>query len=104
MLVYRLCFCVKEMPALNDMINQYTNRKDILFVSLTIDTKEALSTFLQKRTFNYAIVPDQKDYIIDVLKVHMYAAHFIVNKQGLIIRVVNDETALATAFKIKAAK
>lgn len=92
------------MPALNAMVNQYKNRKDILFVSLAFDTKEALTTFLQKRNFDYAIVPDQKNYIIDVLRVHMYPTHFIVNKQGMIAKVVNDERALATLLKKEAAK
>ncbi|MDO9257679.1 MAG: TlpA disulfide reductase family protein [Bacteroidales bacterium] len=97
-------YCVKEMPALNDMVTQYKNRKDILFVSLAFDTKEALSTFLRKKTFTYAIVPDQKDYITHVLKVHMYPTHFIVNQQGMIAKAVNDETALAIALKKEAAK
>lgn len=97
-------YCVKEMPALNEMVNLYKNRKDVLFVSLAFDTQEALTTFLKKRTFTYAIVPDQKDYITDVLKVHMYPTHFIVNKQGIIAKVVNDEKALATALKKEAAK
>jgi peroxiredoxin len=97
-------YCVKEMPALNEMVTQYKNRKDILFVSLAFDSKEALTTFLQKRAFNYSIVPDQKDYIIDVLKVHMYPTHFIVNKQGIIARAVNDEKALAIALKKEAVK
>ncbi len=97
-------YCVKEMPALNEMVTQYKNRNDILFVSLAFDSKEALTTFLQKRTFTYAIVPDQEDYIIKVLKAHTFPTHFIVNKQGLITKVVNDEKALATALKKEAAK
>lgn len=97
-------YCVKEMPVLNDMVNQYKDQKDILFVSLAFDSKEKLTAFLKKRTFYYSIVPDRKDYIINVLKVHMYPTHFIVNRQGLIAKVVNDEKALATALKKEAAK
>jgi len=38
--------CVKEMPALNDLVNQYQNRKDIVFVSLAFDNKEELKMIL----------------------------------------------------------
>lgn len=31
--------CVEEMPALNKLVNQYRNQKDIVFVSLAFDKK-----------------------------------------------------------------
>lgn len=91
--------CVKEMPELNDMVNLYKNRKDILFVSLAFDNKDALTAFLKKKTFIYSVVPDQEDFMRDVLSLHMYPTHFIVNKQGLITKVVNEGKALAAALK-----
>jgi peroxiredoxin len=96
--------CVKEMPALNDMVNQYKDRKDIQFVSLAFDTKDELTAFLKKRPFMYSVVPDQKSFMRDVLNLHMYPTHFIVNKQGLINKVVNDGKALAAALKKEALK
>jgi len=96
--------CVNEMPALNELVNQYKGRNDIVFVSLAFDAKDALTAFLKKRTFNYPVVPDQEDYIRDVLKIHMYPTHFIVNKQGLIVKVVNDDKALASALKMESYK
>lgn len=96
--------CVKEMPTLNDMVNLYKNREDILFVSLAFDNKEALTAFLKKRPFIYSVVPDQKSFMRDVLNLQMYPTHFIVNKQGLIIKVVNDGKALAAALKKEALK
>lgn len=96
--------CVKEMPALNDMVNLYKNRKDILFVSLAFDSKDELTSFLKKRPFIYSVVPDQEDFMKDILNLHMYPTHFIVNKQGLIVKVVNDGKALAVALKKEALK
>lgn len=96
--------CVKEMPALNDMVSLYKDRKDILFVSLAFDNKEELTAFLKKRSFIYSVVPDQKEFMRDNLNLHMYPTHFIVNKQGLIVKVVNDSRALAVELKNEASK
>ena len=92
------------MPALNKLVNQYKDRKDILFVSIAFDSKEALSVFLKKKTFIYAVVPDQKAYMDDVLKINMYPTHFIVNKKGIIVKAVNDEKALSLALQKEASK
>ena len=95
---------MKYMPSLKEMVTLYTNRNDILFVSLAFDNKEALTAFLKKRTFIYSVVPDQEDFMRDVLKLHMYPTHFIINKQGLITKVVNEGKALAAALKMEVLK
>lgn len=95
--------CVAEFPELNELVNQYKNRDDIVFVSLAFNDKEDLKAFLLKKPFNYATVPDQKSYLKDTLKVHMYPTHFIFDKNGIIIKVVNKafrlNSVLATAMK-----
>lgn len=96
--------CVNEMPALNALVAKYKDRSDILFVSLAFDSKEKLGRFLKKRTFNYSVVSDQEGFIRDVLKISMYPTHFIVNRQGMIAKVVNDEKALASALQKEESK
>jgi len=91
--------CVKEMPDLNDMVNQYKDHKDILFVSLAFDSKDELTAFLREKPFLYTVVPDQQDFMTNVLHLHTYPTHFIINKQGKIIKVVNDSKALVVALK-----
>jgi peroxiredoxin len=91
--------CVEEMPELNKLVKKYTNRNDILFVSLAMDSKEKLQEFLSKKQFKYAVVPDKKNYLLDSLKIEMYPTHLIINKQGLISKVVNTEVHLASALK-----
>jgi len=75
-----------------------------LFVSLAFDTKDELTKFLKKRPFIYSIVPDQEEFMREVLNLHMYPTHYIINKQGLITKVVNDGKALAVELKIEASK
>ncbi|GAB2772892.1 hypothetical protein GCM10027275_14800 [Rhabdobacter roseus] len=82
--------CVREMPELNQLVKQYENRDDILFLSLAFDSEEDLKAFAQKRAFDYAIVPSQEKYLREDLNLSMYPTHIVINKQGLITYVVND--------------
>ena len=96
--------CIEEMPALNELIKQYENRQDIVFVSLALDKEEELKKFLQKRTFNYAVVPDQKKYVIENLKITIFPTHLIINKQGLVTKVVNKYEQMKDELKKLALK
>jgi len=86
--------CVAEFPELNELVNQYKNRNDIVFVSLAFNNDEDLKTFLLKKPFNYATVPNQKPYLMDTLKVRSYPTHFIINKNGIIVKVVNKASRM----------
>lgn len=82
--------CREEMPALNKLVKQYKNRKDILFVSLALDSEKDLKDFLTKTTFNYSVVSDQKTYLTKDFGVLYYPTQVVINKAGLIIKVVNN--------------
>lgn len=96
--------CVKEMPALNRLVKEYGNRKDIRFISLAFDKKAALDSFLTKIKFDYAVVPQKKEYMIDTLGITSWPRHLLINKQGRISRILNDEKELAIALQKEAAK
>jgi peroxiredoxin len=87
--------CVEEMPALNELVAKYKNRTDILFVSLAPDSKEKLTKFFQKTHFDYAKVFEQGAYMTEKLKVNSYPTHFVIGKDGKLIRVVQYEEQLA---------
>ena len=91
--------CVQEMPELNKLVQQYKNRKDIIFISLATDTNQELKKFLTKKTFNYSVVPNQKSYITDTLNISTYPTHIIINKKGTISKVVSDYKELSVALK-----
>src|SRR5258706_1138082 len=90
--------CIREMPALNELVKQYEDRKDIVFISLSFDPKNDLKTFLAKTTFSYPVVANQQRYIEEVLKIHVYPTHLIINKQGAIVNVTNDYKEMALAL------
>ena len=62
--------CVKEMPDLNALIESYSHRKDMVFLSLAIDDKASLKSFLKKTKFDYQTVASQASYMSDKLKVN----------------------------------
>lgn len=82
--------CVAEMPRLNQLVNQFEDRKDILFVSIAFDPAEDLRNFLTKTPFKYKTVPDKKNYLMNDLEISQYPTHLIINKKGVIIKVSNN--------------
>lgn len=90
--------CVKEMPALNQMIDQYKNNKDLVFLSLAFDNEEKLKKFLKQRPFKYAVVPNTEKYADD-FGIKSYPTHIILNKNGLISKVLSNSDELAIALK-----
>jgi len=88
--------CVAEFPELNKLVKKYQNRKDIIFISLAFDSKKAIQDFLIKKPFSYDIIPNQKEFMEDKLKIYSYPTHFIIDKKGVVQKVVNkaDEMTL----------
>lgn len=78
--------CVAEMPALNALRQRYKNRPDIEFVSLCLDSTANVAAFLKKTKFDYATVANQTTYLEDQLKIGSYPMHFVVNRQGLVVK------------------
>lgn len=89
--------CVAEFPELNKLVDNYRNRKDIVFISLATDSKEKLNQFLAQKTFNYAVVADESNFITKELNVSSYPTHIIIDSNGIIRKVVNkaDEMIMA---------
>lgn len=91
--------CVQEMPALNELVEKYKDRNDILFISLAIDGKKALKDFLSKTKFDYETVSDQKSYMSNKLNVSAYPTHFLINKKGILVRVLYNDKEVAEAIE-----
>lgn len=91
--------CNEEMPELNLMVQQYRNRKDIVFVSIAFDAAPDLRRFLKTKPFYYAVVPVKEKYIEETLQTNAYPTHWIVNQKGKIIKVVNEASELRFALQ-----
>ncbi len=74
--------CINEIPELNKIKEKYKN-KNVIFLAITFDNKEKITTFLSKNKFNYNIISD-----INILKfydINNYPTSIIIDKKGRII-------------------
>ena len=81
--------CVKEFPELNNLVDKYKNRTDIVFISLAIDNKKDLQKFLLEKEFKYAVIPETENYMTNKLHISEYPTHFLIDTNGKILKVVN---------------
>lgn len=86
--------CVAEFPELNELVESYKQRNDMIFLSLALDSKAELENFLQKKDFEYQVVPNQKEFIDKKLNLQIFPTHIVVDKNGTIIKVVNKASEM----------
>lgn len=96
--------CVKEFPDVNKLAEKYKDRSDILFISLAEDTPQQLKTFLAKKPLSYAVIPNMKVYMNETLNLNAFPTHFILNKEGMIAKVVPNYESLEVALDIESKK
>lgn len=91
--------CIKEFPEVNHLVEKYKDRKDIVFVSLAEDTPEQLKVFLARKPLSYSVIPNMKGYMNETLQLNAFPTHFILNKEGLIVKVLNGYKSLEVALE-----
>jgi peroxiredoxin len=79
--------CIAEIPELNQIVEKHKNNENILFISLATDSRESLQEFLLKKPFNYKVIPEQKHFITETLKLNTFPTHLIIDKDGIIQKV-----------------
>lgn len=78
--------CIMEMPEMNEMVEEFQDN-DIVFLAPTFDDEVQVRKFLSKRDFTYQSIPDVKDFCVE-MNVRSYPTHFVVNREGIIDKVV----------------
>ena len=84
-------WCVKEMPELNKLKTQYNNGNDILFAAIAFDKENALREFMKKTDFRYDIISDTAHWLIKNLSINSFSTFVIVNKEGNIVKILDDQ-------------
>lgn len=75
--------CKQEIPELNELVKQYQDNKDIVFLAIALDDKYSLKQFLKTSPFNYNVVDDGR-YYATKYGVTAYPTHVIIGKDGLV--------------------
>lgn len=79
--------CIEEIPELNELVETYEDREDVLFIAPTFDAMDQVAKFGNKFEFKYQQVPNVKDFCLE-MNVRSYPTHFIINPEGMIEKVV----------------
>lgn len=82
--------CIDEMPQLNELVKEYSDREDVVFLSLSDDPEEELEEFLSKTEFRYEVIPNSQPFTKDSLGLTMYPTHLIVDGEGKIRKVAHS--------------
>jgi peroxiredoxin len=82
--------CLMEMPELNKMIEEkYKNNKDVVFISICLDNKEAIKKTLGKHPFSYSTLYNMQE-TADKYKVVAYPTHLVIDKSGIVTLASNE--------------
>ncbi len=84
--------CIIEMPEMNEIVAKF-EKEEIVFIAPTFDSQELVNKFLEKRDFNYQIIPDVQSFCIE-LNIRSYPTHFVVNREGIIEKIIIGYSSL----------
>ena len=76
--------CIVEMPELNRLKEKYKT-SDIVFLSMTYETKSKVLAFLKKRKFDFQIIPNAEDYCEKFTDT--YPINIFVDRNGIIKKI-----------------
>lgn len=76
--------CRREIPGLNDLVNQYKTNQDIVFIAIALDEKYSITDFLKSNPFEYHII-DNGRYIASQYGITSYPTHVVLNKKGNVL-------------------
>ena len=70
--------CREEIPQLNELVAEYKDNPDVIFLAIATDAKYELKNFLKSNPYAYNVV-DGGRYIADKFNVRLYPTHVVVS-------------------------
>jgi peroxiredoxin len=75
--------CRTEMPDLNNLVDSFATRPNVVFVSIALDSKDALEAFLKTNPFKYKVIENGR-FLTERLGIKSYPTHVILDGEGKI--------------------
>jgi thiol-disulfide isomerase/thioredoxin len=73
--------CEIEMPELNELVNQYKDNKEVLFLSFSRSSASKTKHFLNRKAFKYqTIIMDES--LRNEFKISSYPTNYVIHKDG----------------------
>jgi thiol-disulfide isomerase/thioredoxin len=76
--------CVAEMPELNNIVKQYHDKPDVIFLAITADKTENIKKFLKIHSFAYNILNNAGN-LTETFNTNALPVHMVIGRQGEII-------------------
>ncbi len=74
--------CIAEMAELNKLKHGYDG-KDVVFLAVTFDDADKIKTFLEKKKFEYDIIPNSKKTCNDY-DIYGYPTSMVIDQNGVV--------------------
>lgn len=73
--------CRMEIPQLNELVVNYQQNPDVVFIAVALDEKYDIQEFLKTNPFQYNII-DGGRYIASKYNINLYPTHLVLDKEG----------------------
>jgi peroxiredoxin len=85
-------FCVEEIKLLNNIVDEYKNNADVVFIGMATNNKAQLESFLKKNPFKYNVIPSAMMQILSFGtpnrkgEINMpFPVHIVIDRAGEIV-------------------
>jgi thiol-disulfide isomerase/thioredoxin len=87
--------CVQEMPALNALVKAYRNNPDVVFLSFTSSDAAKVKTFLGKKAFDYAHIPEEQSLkLLTAWGVTAFPLNTVVHRGKIVASMIGGSNAV----------
>lgn len=73
--------CVKEMPRLNSLVEQYKNDPNVVFLAPCLDDAATAAAFLRRQRFAYHVLPNARS-MAEQYRIYGYPTHVVIGRGG----------------------
>jgi len=74
--------CLLDIDELNELVQEYESRDDVLFIAPALDQKSIIQNFISKNKFDFKIAYSSIETSQKFNPLQVYPSYFIVNKKG----------------------
>jgi thiol-disulfide isomerase/thioredoxin len=76
--------CIAEIPLLNELVKEYKDKQDVVFIAVTADRSEELVKFFKSRVFDYKVLSGVKG-ITETFNTNALPVHMVIGKNGEVL-------------------
>lgn len=76
--------CQREIPELNELVKDYKDSADVVFLAVAPDDKKSIQDFLLKKPFDYDII-DDGSFIARQYGIFNYPTHVVLDRNGKVV-------------------